>query len=204
MKRHFPAADRNRAPILETLRTIFPKTCRVLEVGSGTGQHAAFFTAEEPGWVWQPTDFSAENVASVEAYRVESGRPNFLPTIQLDARSDEWPEGPFDAVYSANVIHISPWEVAEGLFRGSARVLAPSGVLVLYGPFRFGGTFTADSNAAFDDKLRREDASWGVRDLDDLNREARANGFLAGTVLERPANNHVIVFERARGAQSPR
>jgi SAM-dependent methyltransferase len=186
MKRTAPAADRNREPILDALRELLGPGARVLEVGSGTGQHAQFFTENMPGWIWQPTDLDPANLASVEAHRAEVNRDNFLPPLRLDAASSKWPSGPFDAVFSA-----------IGLIDGAARMLNPSALLILYGPFRFSGSFTADSNAAFDARLRGEDPSWGVRDVDDLQREALARGFLAPRVVPMPANNHVLVFERA-------
>jgi SAM-dependent methyltransferase len=194
MKRSAPAALRNRAPIFEVLRELIGPTGHVLEVGSGTGQHADFFTEHAPGWRWQPTDLDAANLASIEAYRTEAGRQNFLPALRLDARGTDWPRERYDAVFSANMIHIAPWPATLGLLTGAARVLAPSGVLVLYGPFRFSGAFTADSNAAFDARLRGEDPTWGVRDLDDLLREALSRGFAAPRVFPMPANNHVLAF----------
>jgi SAM-dependent methyltransferase len=199
MKRTAPAANRNREPILDALRALLGPGARVLEVGSGTGQHAQFFTENMPGWIWQPTDLDPANLASVEAHRAEVNRDSFLPALRLDAAGTEWPSGPFDAVFCANVIHISPWRVALGLIDGAARVLTPTGLFILYGPFRFSGAFTADSNAAFDARLRSEDPSWGVRDVGDIQREALARGFLAPRVVPMPANNHVLVFERAEG-----
>jgi SAM-dependent methyltransferase len=196
MKKSAPAALRNRAPILAALREILGATARILEIGSGTGQHADFFTENMPGWMWRPTDLDDENRASVDAYRAEAGRANLLPALRLDVRQPEWPLERYDVVFSANVIHIAPWEVALAIVDGAARVLVPGGRLVFYGPFRFSGAFTAESNAAFDARLRGEDPAWGVRDLDDLRREAQARGFGAPRIVPMPANNHVIVFER--------
>lgn len=196
MKRSAPAALRNRAPILEVLRELLGPSSRVLEVGSGTGEHADFFTESMPGWIWQPADVDAANVESVEAYRFEARRQNFLAPVLFDARSPAWPVDRADAVVSANVIHISPWSVALGLFDGAARVLEAGGLLVLYGPFRFSGSFTAESNAAFDARLRAEDPEWGVRDMEDIKRETDARGFEAPNVFPMPANNHVLAFRR--------
>jgi SAM-dependent methyltransferase len=202
MKRNAPAALRNRAPILEVLRELLGPESRILETGSGTGQHADFFTENEPGWRWQPTDLDDANLASIDAYRDEAGRDNFLPPVRLDARGTAWPPEHYDAVFSANMIHIAPWPVALGLFAGAARVLEPAGLLVLYGPFRFSGEFTAESNVAFDARLRAEDPEWGVRDLDDIRRETLACGFDPPKIFPMPANNHVLAFARGPRAQA--
>jgi SAM-dependent methyltransferase len=197
MKREAPAAERNRAPILDVLRRVLPEHARVLELGSGTGQHAAHFTASMPAWSWQPTERERDTLSSIEAYREEGASAGFLAPVTLDARDAEWPPGPFDAVFAANVIHIAPWSVCEALVAGASRALHEHGVLVLYGPFRFSGAFTADSNAAFDARLRRDDPEWGVRDVDDVRRLALAAGFTPPDVIAMPANNHVLVFRRA-------
>jgi SAM-dependent methyltransferase len=196
MRASAPAALRNRAPILAALRELLPATARVLEIGSGTGEHAAFFCDAVPTWTWQPTDASSPALASIEAHRRTVRSSGLRPALALDARTTDWPPGPFDAVFSANVIHISPWRVCLGLLDGASRVLAPAGLLVLYGPFRFDGVFLADSNAAFDARLRAEDPEWGVRDVSDLTREARARGFAEPERFALPANNHVLVFGR--------
>lgn len=205
MKRSSPAALRNRGPILEVLRSLFGPEARVLEVASGTGQHADFFTENVAGWRWQPSDVDDANLVSIEAYRTDAGRHNFLPPLRLDAAGADWPRARYDGVFAANMIHIAPWSVALGLFAGAARVLDPEGSLVLYGPFRFSGAFTADSNAAFDARLRSEDPRWGVRDVDDIQRETSARGFGPPRNIAMPANNHVLVFTRGRaGVQSRR
>lgn len=196
MKRNAPAALRNRGPILDVLRGVLGPIARVLEVASGTGEHADFFTGSVPGWIWQPSDRDDASLASIEAYRVEAGRQNFLPPVRLDASSTDWPTEHHDAIFSANMIHIAPWSATLGLLSGAARVLRPQGLLILYGPFRFSGTVTAESNAAFDARLRGEDPAWGVRDVDDLEREAAARGFDSPRIIPMPANNHVLVFAR--------
>ncbi|MBM4362086.1 MAG: DUF938 domain-containing protein [Deltaproteobacteria bacterium] len=198
---HIAPAERNRAPILEALRELLPAAPRVLEIGSGTGQHAAYFTAEWPALTWQPTDESATGRASVAAYRAEGDPSRFLEPIALDVTRDPLPPGRWDAVFASNVVHITPWAVSVALLRAAARGFAPGGQLILYGPFRFSGTFTAESNAAFDARLRDSDPAWGVRDLADLSREAALLGFGAPRVLALPANNHVVAFplERAGG-----
>jgi SAM-dependent methyltransferase len=194
VKRHAPAADRNRDAILAVLAQILRDQARVLEIGSGTGQHAAFFTSRA-AWLWQPTDADASAVASIEAYRLESQNSGFLPPVQLDVRRDPWPRGPFDAVFAANVIHISPWPVCLVLIEGASRVLGPNGVLVFYGPFLFNGEFTAESNAAFDARLRNDDPTWGVRDVSDITAAAVEEGFAEPPmIIPMPANNHVLAF----------
>lgn len=196
MKRSAPAALRNRAPILAVLEDLLGPAARVLEIASGTGQHADFLTEHAAGWIWQPTDVDDANLASIEAYRTEAARENFLPAVKLDAAGTNWPEAIYDAVFSANMIHITPWSVALGLFSGASRVLKPTGALILYGPFRFSGALTAESNAAFDARLRDEDPRWGVRDLDDIQRETGIRGFESPRIIPMPANNHVLAFRR--------
>jgi len=196
MKRHAPAAARNRDPILAVLRGLLSEGARVLEIASGTGQHAAAFARELPGVTWQPSDADPAALASIEAWRREDGRANLLPALAIDAAAPPWEVGEVDAVVAINLVHIAPWRAAEGLFAGSSRVLAPGGVLFLYGPYRFDGAFTAPSNAAFDASLRAQDSAWGVRDVRDLTRLAEAGGLVREAVLAMPANNHGLVFRR--------
>ncbi len=195
MKQFAPAAERNRAPILEVLQAVLPSRGLVLEIGCGTGQHAAYFAAALPHLDWQPTD-REPMAGSVAAWAAEAGADNVRAALALDAAGADWPVDAVDAVYCANVIHISPWETAQGLFAGAAARLPAGAPLVLYGPFRFGGRFLADSNAAFDASLRARDARWGVRDLDDVKALAEATGFAFDRLVDRPANNHVVVFRR--------
>jgi len=196
MKRHAPAAARNRDPILAVLRGLLSEGARVLEIASGTGQHAAAFARELPGVTWQPSDADPAALASIEAWRREEGLANLLPALEIDASAPPWEVGEVDAVVAINLVHIAPWRAAEGLFAGSSRVLAPGGVLFLYGPYRFDGAFTAPSNAAFDASLRAQDSAWGVRDVRDLTRLAEAGGLVREAVLAMPANNHGLVFRR--------
>ena len=196
MKRHAPATSRNREPILAVLRGLLPEGARVLEIASGTGEHAAAFARELPHVVWQPSDLDPEALASIEAWRGEEGAPNLLPALVLDASAPPWDVGEVDAVVAINLVHIAPWPAAVGLFAGAARALAPGGVLFLYGPYRFDGSFTAPSNAGFDASLRARDPAWGVRDVNDLTRLAEASGFVAEAVVPLPANNHCLVFRR--------
>lgn len=197
MKRHAPATERNREPILEVLSPLLPEGTLVLEVASGTGQHAAFFAGALPGVVWQPTDLDPENRASIEAYRAEAGLPNLRAPLALDATAERWPVERAGALVCINMIHIAPWAACEGLVRGAARILAPGGVLFFYGPFRIAGASFAPSNEAFDASLRGRDPEWGVRALDDVTALCSAQGFRREAVVAMPANNHSVVFRRA-------
>lgn len=197
MKRHAPATSRNRGPILAVLREVLSEGGRVLEIASGTGEHAAAFARELPRVIWQPSDADPVALASIEAWRREEGRANLLPALEIDAAAPPWDVGEVDAVVAINLVHIAPWSAAEGLFAGAARALAPGGVLFLYGPYRFDGAFTSPSNAAFDSSLRGQDPAWGVRDVRDLTRLAEEGGLVREAVVPMPANNHCLVFRRA-------
>jgi cyclopropane fatty-acyl-phospholipid synthase-like methyltransferase len=195
MKRAAPAAERNKEPIAEALARILPERGTVLEIASGTGQHAAHFAGRFPGLRFVPTDAAPDALASIEAHRAEAGLDNLAPAERLDVLEPGW-EREVDAIVCINMIHISPFEATLALFAGAARCLAPSSPLVLYGPYRFGGRFLAESNAVFDASLRERDARWGVRDVDELARVARDSGFALEEPLAMPANNHVLVARR--------
>jgi hypothetical protein len=180
----------------------------VVEAGSGTGQHVVDFARRFPDIIWWPGDLNERHLTSIEAWRVHAGLPNIRTPSRIDlsdpswyplARDDGGP-GPLLAVFCANVIHIAPWSVAEGLFAGAACALRADGRLFLYGPFKRGGEHTAPSNAAFDTSLRDRDAEWGVRDIDDLNELADRVGLVPVEIAEMPANNLLLVFERAKPA----
>lgn len=195
-RRHAPATERNRAPILEVLRRALPDTGTVLEVASGTGQHAVAFAAALPGLVWQPSDPDPELRASIAAWVGGGGLANLRAPLALDATAPDWPVERADAVVCINMIHIAPWPAALGLLDGAARLLPAGGPLVLYGPFRRGGAHTAPSNAAFDDDLRRRNPDWGVRDLETVAGAAAARGLSLAEVAEMPANNLTVVLRR--------
>jgi SAM-dependent methyltransferase len=195
-RRHAPATERNRDPILEVLKRVLPAEGIVLELASGTGQHAAHFARHLPGLLWQPTDRDAEGFASITAWA--EGAANVRPPFPLDATQDPWPVDTVEAIFSANMIHIAPWPVCLGLMRGAGRHLAPGGVLVLYGPFRVGGAHTAPSNAAFDADLRQCDPAWGVRDLEAVIEAAAAQGLTFAERVPMPANNQTLIFHRSR------
>lgn len=197
---HSEACERNKGPILEVLRRWLPPAARVLEVGSGTGQHAVHIGANLAVH-WQPTDRPEhlEGLRRRWALVAESPGPGHLEApIELDVRCHEqWPAGPFDAVFSANTAHIMPAAAVPALFAGSARVLPAGGLFLLYGPFHDGGVHTSASNAAFDAHLRAIDPAMGVRDSLELLTCARAVGLLAAADLRLPANNRLLVFRRA-------
>jgi SAM-dependent methyltransferase len=188
------ATERNREPILEVLRRTLPASGLVLEIASGTGQHAAFFACALPALRWQPSDASAVHLDSIRAWSAASGADNIAPALLLDVERQPWPVSHADAVVNINMIHIAPWSATEALFEGAARILAPRGVLFLYGPFKRDGQHTAESNQRFDERLRAEDPRWGVRDLADVERVARAAGFRLAEVVPMPANNLSLVF----------
>lgn len=195
MKQHSPACERNRAPILEQLQALLPPSGLVLEIASGSGQHAVHFAAGLPGLRWQPTDADPVALASVAAWRAEAALPNLLPPLALSVL-EPWPIAQADAIFCANMVHISPWECTLALLAGAARVLPPGGRLVLYGPYRRDGQMVA-SNVAFDESLRRRDPRWGVRDLEALL--AAATGFSLERIVEMPANNLIVSLSRDAG-----
>src|SRR5579864_4496044 len=156
-----PAVARNREPILGVLRRVLPAQGLVLEIASGTGEHAAYFSAALPRLRWQPSDADAAARASIADYRNAAGSDNFLAPLALDAAAADWPLTQADAIVCINMIHISPWAATEGLLAGAERVLPAGAVLYLYGPYREGGVHTAPSNAAFDADLRARNALWG-------------------------------------------
>lgn len=191
-----PAAERNRDPILAVLRAHLPERGLVLEVASGTGEHAVHFARAMPGLTWQPSDPSAAARASISAWTQTEGLANVLPPLDLDAASEDWPIAAADAVVSINMIHIAPWEAAMGLMRGAGSILKPGAPLVLYGPFRRPGRALESSNAAFDEDLRRRNPLWGLRALDDVAGLAAENGLGPPHIIEMPANNLCAVFTK--------
>lgn len=194
MKLHWAAPEHNKSPILEVLRRALPASGTLLELGSGTGQHAEYFAQALPGWTWLPSDPEPQHVASIEAYRTAAQLPNLHPARLLDVREQPWHPSPLDAVFSANMIHVAPWECAEALMRGAGGALRPGGKLVLYGPMRIAGGYTAESNARFDAELRQLDPDWGVRDLEELEKVGASVGLALQECCALPANNHCVVF----------
>lgn len=191
-RRFAPAAARNRDPIRDVLRGLLPKCGLVLEVASGSGEHALHFAAAFPALTFQPSDPDPENRASIDAWA--AGTPNIRPAIGLDAASPDWPIAQADAVLCINMVHIAPWAACQGLVRGAAALDA---MLILYGPFRLEGRHTAPSNAEFDESLRARDPAWGVRDLEAVAALAAAQGYAPPEVIPMPANNLTVAFRRA-------
>lgn len=198
-RHHSPAAERNREPIAAELQRLLPATGVALEIASGTGQHAAFFSAALPGWTWWPSDGDPRNAASIAAWC--EGLAQVQPPIALDVTAPSWAGVPdrVDAVFCANLLHISPWPATAALFQGAARHLAPSGRLLVYGPFVEDGVPTAASNQAFDADLRSRDPAWGLRRLADVQQQAAAAGLQLHERVAMPANNLLLVFVRAAG-----
>jgi SAM-dependent methyltransferase len=192
-----PSAARNRDPILAVLRQVLPSRGTVLEVASGTGEHAVHFAAALPDLTWQPTDYNPPALRSIVAHRDRAGLPNVLLPLELDASALVWPLARADAVVSINMIHIAPWAAVQGLMTGAGRVLPPGGVLYLYGAFKEDGRHTAPSNAAFDASLRAHNPAWGVRDLEEVAKLGRRNGLQLVARVAMPADNLSVVFRRS-------
>ena len=195
-RQHAPATARNREPILAVLREELPESGMVLEVASGTGEHAVHFAQALPELTWQPSDPSPEARASIAAWRELEGSQNLLAPLELDDASDIWPIAHADAVVCINMVHISPWQSTEGLMRGAGRVLPRGAPLILYGPYRRAGRALEPSNAAFDESLKARDPSWGLRELEQVAECAASQGLDLSRVVEMPANNLTVVFRK--------
>lgn len=198
-----PAFHRNREPVFAMLEPhLRGKRGMVLELGSGSGQHAVDYASRLPGIIWQPADFDPDSLQSTEAWRKFSGLPNLRPPLRIDLSSRNWPalDAPdvapasLLAIFCANVIHIAPWSVARGLFAGAPQLLQPDGRLFLYGPFMRGGIHTAPSNEAFDRSLKARNPDWGVRDMDDVRALAQQGGLTLEDAVPMPANNFTLIF----------
>ena len=196
MKRHAPAAARNSAPIAEVLERELPAQGLVLEIASGSGEHALFLARRFPKLRWQPSDRDGESLASIAAWRKEEGPDNLLPPVEIDAAANDWSLADANAILCVNMIHIAPWRAAEGLFRGAARLLTEGAPLVLYGPFLEADVATAPSNLAFDRSLKDRDPQWGLRRIEDVDELAAKSGFRRSARYEMPANNLVLVYRR--------
>lgn len=189
-----PHCERNQAPILEVLRAYFLNRRRVLEVGSGTGQHAVFFAPALPDTIWQTSDMEA-NLPGIRLWLQDAAQPNLPPPLALDV-TGPWPKEKFDAVFTANSLHIMPWSAVEKFFSGIDGVLEPQGMLAVYGPFNYRGTFTSDSNRDFDAWLKQLSALSGIRDFEAVDALAKAIGLKLVKDHAMPANNRLIIWQR--------
>ncbi|MDB5742985.1 MAG: hypothetical protein JWR68_1300 [Polaromonas sp.] len=198
-----PAADRNKQPLLDVLRQVLPARGSALEIASGTGQHVAWFAAGLPGWTWQPTDAQPRALDSIAAWCATSGLANVRPPLQLDVLDMPWlPDNDagapaFDAIFCANMLHISPWATCAALMRGSARHLAPDGLLITYGPYLEDEVPTSAGNLSFDRSLREQDSAWGIRRREEVEQQARLAGLALAARHAMPANNLLLVWRRA-------
>ncbi|WP_029919130.1 DUF938 domain-containing protein [Nevskia soli] len=195
-KPYSPASERNRDPILAVLREYFADRKRVLEIGSGTGQHAVHFAAALPQLVWQSSD-RAENLPGIRAWLDEAGLPNTPAPLELDVNQPQWPAQRYDAVYSANTLHIMSWAEVERLFQRLPEIMRPDARLAVYGPFNYGGRFTSDSNAAFDASLKAAVPHRGIRDFEAVDALARGIGLNLLEDRQMPANNRCLVWARS-------
>ena len=194
MKPFSEACEENKRPILAVLERLFAKSTRVLEIGSGTGQHAVFFGAALPQLTWQTSDV-AEAHPGINVWLDEAGLPNVLKPLALDV-TGEWPKTAFDAVFSANTTHIMSWPEVEWMFQGIGRSLESGGILALYGPFNFGGAYTSDSNARFDQWLKIRDPHSGIRHFEALDQLALGNGLAFAEDIPMPVNNRILVWSK--------
>jgi cyclopropane fatty-acyl-phospholipid synthase-like methyltransferase len=198
-RRTSPSTARNRDPILAVLQRVLPPNARVLELASGAGEHAVSIAGAMPGVTWQPSDPDPDARASIAAWIAEEGLANVLPPREIDVREKSWgveSEAPYDALVAINMIHVSAWAATLGLLDGAARLLRDGGVLYTYGPYIRGGQHTAPSNEAFDASLKSRNPEWGVRDIADVEAAANARGLRLREIVEMPANNLSLVFER--------
>jgi SAM-dependent methyltransferase len=194
VRRRAPAADRNKEPILDVLRRVLPRQGLVVEIASGTGQHAAHFAAAMPGVRWQPSERDGDFHEPIRAWT--EGLPNVLPPLALDVSARPWPIERADAILCINMIHISPWQSTLDLMAGAGTILVRGGVLFLYGPYKRNGAHTAPSNETFDADLRARNPEWGVRDMEAVIDVAASNGLSFTEAVAMPANNFSMVFRK--------
>ncbi len=195
MKQFSESCVQNQQPILEVIREVFTQPGILLEIGSGTGQHAAWLPQHLPHLIWQPSD-RAENLPSIRSWVAEAGLPNVLEPLELDVTQKPWPVVAADHVFSANTVHIMAWPMVEAMFEGIGEVLKAGGSFCLYGPFNYNGSFTSESNARFDLWLKDRDPQSGVRDFEALDELARRAGMTLSGDFEMPANNRILHWEK--------
>ena len=200
-RRFAPAAQRNRQPILDVLARVLPESGLVLDLASGSGEHALHFARNLPALRWQPSDPNPASRLSIDAHaaaETDTGPcANLLPALDVDVTAADWPVRAADAIVCINMVHISPWSASEGLFAGAERLLPAAGVLFLYGPYKRNGRHTAPSNEAFDASLRGQNSAWGIRNLEDLAALGTQAGLDLREVVDMPANNLSLVFVKA-------
>lgn len=201
-RQYSPSSQRNGRYILDVLKKVLPKEGTVLEIASGTGEHAAFFAPEFSHLTWQPSDPADDKIESIKAWIAIIPSPNLLPPIAIDAASDQWPvenqkvTPPITAIVCINMIHVSPWAAGQGLIAAAGRILKKGGVLYFYGAYMIDGHHTAPSNVEFDKMIRKTDSRWGLRDIRDVEKEANKQGLILKDVIPMPANNFSVVFEK--------
>lgn len=195
-RRRAPAASRNRDPILQVLQKTLPSQGTILEIASGTGEHACFFAAAFPNVSWQPTDMDDRALRSIEAYRQHEAPANVAAPMRLDVTADIWPIQEADGAVCINMVHISPWKCSVALLEGCAKTLNPGAPLVLYGPYKRGGIHTAPSNESFDNSLRQQNPEWGIRDLDEIAAVAGDCGLTLENPIDMPSNNYCVIIRQ--------
>ncbi|RFC33394.1 MAG: Protein of unknown function (DUF938) [Candidatus Nitrotoga sp. SPKER] len=196
MKPYSESCEQNQAPILEILREILANQKNVLEIASGTGQHAVYFGRALPHLTWQTSEL-AQNHEGILAWVNEAQLPNVLPPVTINVNDDRWPIEIVDTIFNANTVHIISWPEVERMFTGITRVLSPSGILCLYGPFNYNGKFTSESNARFDAWLKSRNNNSGIRDFEAINRLAEVHGLFLLKDVPMPSNNRTLVWQRA-------
>jgi SAM-dependent methyltransferase len=194
-KPYSPACDENREPIHAAIAPLLTQARLVLEIGSGTGQHAVYFAGVMPQLVWQTSDLEAQ-LEGIRLWLDEAGLPNTPPPLALDVTRADWPALTPDAIFTANTFHIMPWEAVTAAIVGAAHILAPGGRLLVYGPVNYGGEYTSTSNARFDEWLRLRDPASGIRNFEDLDAKARAAGLQIAQDIAMPANNRTLVWRK--------
>ena len=203
-RQYAPATLRNRDPILDFFKQWFPTQAKILEIASGTGEHGLYFSQQLPEVIWQPSDINPLAIASIEAWQAKQGTPNFLAPLLLNMLAEQWwdfsssTKAGFqpNVLVSINMIHISPWATALGLFEGAKSLLTTQDLVYIYGPFKQNGQHTSESNLAFDQSLRARNPEWGVRDLEDVITIANDSGFELLKVESMPANNLSVLFQK--------
>jgi hypothetical protein len=192
----WPAAERNKQPILDVLLRVLPATGVVLELASATGQHVEHFARALPNLIWQPSDHDPEHIATLQERVRRANLGNLLQPLRIDVTETTWPIEEVAAIYNANMIHISPWQVTLGLFAGASRLMSRGAVLVTYGPYSVDGEHISDSNRSFDESLKSRNPAWGVRDVTEVSAVAAEHGFALEERVLMPANNFTLIWRK--------